>query len=98
MARTVVAVMDSLGQREEVFGELLRDKGYSESDIHVISKDDEEADRYARYFEQGNYVVTVDVEKDLGKKHKQDPEHFAKKHESIADQGHYPHHHMKRGM
>ncbi|TMW71084.1 hypothetical protein [Alteribacter natronophilus] len=98
MARPVVAVMDSMDQKEEVFAELLRDKGYKEDDIRIISQDDEEAKHYTRFFEQGDYVVTVDVEKDIGKKHKTDPEANFRNPDPLARQEHPPHHHMKRGL
>ncbi|PYZ96534.1 hypothetical protein CR205_12530 [Alteribacter lacisalsi] len=98
MARPVVAVMDSMDQKDDVFGELLRDKGYKENDIKIISQDDEEAKHYTRYFEQGNFVVTVDVEKDIGQKHKTDPGENLRKADPLARQEHPPHHHMKRGL
>ncbi|MBM7094894.1 hypothetical protein JSY36_03910 [Bacillus sp. H-16] len=96
MARPVVAVMNSMDQKDDVFNELINDKGYSENDITIISKEDEEAKHYTRYFEQGDFVVTVEVEKDIGKPHKRDPEERMKADPLI--QTHQPHHHMKRGL
>ncbi|WP_026691263.1 hypothetical protein [Alteribacter aurantiacus] len=96
MARPVVAVMDSMDQKDDVFEELLNDKGYSEKDISIISRDDEEAKHYTRFFEQGNFVVTVEVEKDIGQAHKKDPQERMNAEPLMPT--HQPHHHMKRGL
>ncbi|UCZ53776.1 hypothetical protein LGQ02_03030 [Bacillus shivajii] len=96
MERKVVAVMDTLQQKEDVFQEL-KERGYEEEDIKIIGRDNEDAKLYERFFEQGHYVVTVDIDyvyDDENSKY----DNTLREPKTPKDHHHFPHHQMRRGM
>lgn len=96
MDKQVVAVLHSLDQKEGVYREL-EIKGVKEDDIQLIHKDDEEAPEYKGHFDNGDYIVLVEVDKELGKIPVEQEDTLS---EHRTPKGHYhqPHHQMKQGM
>ena len=96
MDKQVVAVLHSLDQKEGVMREL-DIKGVKEEDVEVIHKDEEAAASYKGFFEQGDYVVLVEVDKELGKI-PVEQEDTLSEHRTPKGHHHQPHHQMKQGM
>ncbi|UTR08799.1 hypothetical protein MM300_12715 [Evansella sp. LMS18] len=65
MERKVIAVLDSLDEKDEYIKKLQEMDGVSEDDLEVISKKDPESDMYHAYFKRGDYVLTVQADHDL---------------------------------
>ncbi|ADH98207.1 hypothetical protein [Salisediminibacterium selenitireducens] len=96
MDKQVVAVMHSLDQKEGVMREL-EIKGVKEEAVQIIHRDDDEASEYRKFFEQGDYVVLVEVDKELGKI-PVEQEDTLSEHRTPKGHHHQPHHQMKQGM
>ncbi|PYZ92218.1 hypothetical protein CR194_15370 [Salipaludibacillus keqinensis] len=96
MDKQVVAIMHSLDQKEGVLREL-EIKGVDEENVQIIHRDDEDAKLYSKHFEQGDYVVIVEVEKDIGHI-PVDKEETVNQQRTPKDHHHQPHHQMKQGL
>ncbi|WP_096186993.1 hypothetical protein [Evansella halocellulosilytica] len=96
MVRKVVAVMDTMQQKKAIFDEI-KSRGYKEEDITIIGQDADDAHLYARFFEQGQYVVTVDMKRDAGNG-KAKYERTLLEPKTPRDHHHFPHHQMRRGL
>ena len=96
MDKQVVAVMHSIEQKQGVLREL-EIKGVEEKDVQIIYREDEDAELYSKHFEQGDYVVLVEIEKDIGHIPVED-EGTSKVQKTTKDHHHLPHHQMKQGL
>ncbi|WP_280770388.1 hypothetical protein [Salipaludibacillus daqingensis] len=96
MDKQVVAVMHSLEQKQGVLREL-EIKGVKEEDVQILHREDEEAEQYQKYFKQGDYVVIVEVEKDIGHI-PVEQEETVNEHRTPKGHHHQPHHQMKHGL
>ncbi|NJP39396.1 hypothetical protein [Alkalicoccus luteus] len=96
MEKQIVAVMKSLDQKDAVIRELEL-KGVEQDQIQFIHKDDEEARHFEKEFQQGNYVVLVEVEKEIGRIPVEEEETLDE-HRTPKGHHHMPHHQMKQGF
>lgn len=67
MERKVIAILQSLDEKDEYIEKLKRMEGINEDDVKIISKKDSEADLYPLYFKRGDYLLTVESNENLAK-------------------------------
>ncbi|SES00860.1 hypothetical protein [Salipaludibacillus aurantiacus] len=96
MDKQVVAIMKSLDQKEAVLREL-EIKGVKEEDIQIIHRDDEDAKFFTKHFKQGDYLVIVESEKDIGHIPVEQEETLSQQ-RTPKGHHHHPHHQMKQGL
>lgn len=96
MDKQVVAILQSLEQKKGVMREL-EIKGIKKNNIDIIHRDDEAASLYTRHFEKGDYVVVVEVQKEIGHIPVEEEETLSE-HRTPKGHHHQPHHQMKQGL
>ncbi|PRO66265.1 hypothetical protein [Alkalicoccus urumqiensis] len=96
MDRQVVAVLQSKAQQKQVLREL-EIKDIPEDRIQIIGKEDEDASSFEPYFEQGDWVVVAEVEKEIGRIPVEDID-STEEHRTPKGHHHMPHHQMKQGL
>ncbi|SDO55656.1 hypothetical protein [Alkalicoccus daliensis] len=96
MDKQVVAVLQSLEQKEGVIRELEL-KNVAREDVEVIHREDEGAPDYQSFFKQGDYVVVVESENEIGRI---PVEQEDTQNDRRTPKGHHhkPHHQMKEGF
>ncbi|CAM3915166.1 hypothetical protein [Alkalicoccus chagannorensis] len=96
MDKQVVAVLQSMKQKEGVLREL-EVKGVEEDQIQIIHRDDEDASEYTPFFKQGDYIVVIEVEKEIGRIPVEE-EDTLDEHRTPKGHHHMPHHQIKQGL
>lgn len=96
MDKQVVAVLQKLEKKDSVYRELEL-KGVSRENIELIHKDDKEASEFSGFFKQGDYVVVVESEKEIGRIPVEE-EDLIDQHRTPKGHHHMPHHQMKEGL
>ncbi|WP_147803181.1 hypothetical protein [Alkalicoccus halolimnae] len=96
MNKQVVAVLQSLKHKDGVLRELEL-KGFSKEDIEILHKEEEGASEYSGFFKQGDYVVIVDSQKEIGHIPVEE-EDTLDEHRTPKGHHHHPHHQMKQGL
>ncbi|PTL39183.1 hypothetical protein [Alkalicoccus saliphilus] len=96
MNKQVVAVLKDPDKKDGVYRELEL-KGVSRENIELIHKEDKEASPFSGYFEQGDYVVVVESDKEIGHIPVED-EDLIDEHRTPKGHHHMPHHQMKQGL
>ncbi|QKS70397.1 hypothetical protein FLK61_26965 [Paenalkalicoccus suaedae] len=96
MDRQLVAVLETLEQKEAVMREL-EIKGVDKDDVYILSREDEGASAYDEHFEHGNFVVLVEVEREIGRIPVEDVDTIDQ-HRTPKGHHHMPHHQMKQGL
>lgn len=96
MDKQVVAVLQSIKQKEGVLRELEL-KNVDRENVKVIHKDEDNAPDYRSFFEQGDYVVVVEVEREIGRIPVEE-EDTQKQKRTPKGHHHKPHHQMREGL